>query len=250
MEIQFFSPEIVRILKYPSDSVIDKKSLSVIKTPEKVDLKISEDDNFFTISSNSLMVKLNRKSGEISYSDLNGNSLFTEATPGYKFTPTNDAGESTFKVSQSFQLEPDEAIYGLGILQQGKMSQRNQEVYMVQGNTQDYVPFFQSVKGYGLFWDNYSPTTFKDDDNGTQFSSEVGKCIDYYFMLGGNADGVIAEMRDLTGQVPMFPLWTFGFWQSKERYKSQDETVGVVEKYRELGVPLGWYYSRLAILGR
>src|SRR5690606_15981992 len=57
-------------------------------------------------------------------------------------------------------------------------------------------------------------------------------------MYGGNADGVIACMRDLTGQVPMFPLWTFGYWQSRERYKSQDETVGVVEKYRELGVPL------------
>ncbi len=237
VDIQFFSPKIVRILKYPQDSVIDKKSLSVIKTPEKVDLNITEDDNFFTVSSNSLMVKLNRKSGEISYSDLNGNSLFTEAT-GYVFTPTNDAGENTFKVSQSFKLEPDEAIYGLGILQQGKMSQRNQEVQMVQGNTQDYVPFFQSVKGYGLFWDNYSPTTFKDDSNGTLFSSEVGTCIDYYFMLGGNADGVIAEMRNLTGQAPMFPLWTFGFWQSKERYKSQDETVDVVKKYRELGVPL------------
>ena len=36
-------------------------------------------------------------------------------------------------------------------------------------------------------------------------------------------------MRNLTGQVPMFPLWTFGYWQSKERYKSQDETVGVVK---------------------
>ncbi|PKQ45153.1 glycoside hydrolase family 31 protein [Confluentibacter flavum] len=238
VDIQFFSPKIVRILKYPQDSVIDKKSLSVVKTPEKMDLNISEDENHFTISSNSLSVKLNRKSGEIAYSDLNGNSLFTEASPGYDFTPTNDAGESTFKVSQSFQLETDEAIYGLGILQQGKMSQRNQEVYMVQGNTQDYVPFFQSVKGYGLFWDNYAPTTFKDGSDGTQFSSDVGTCIDYYFMLGGNADGVIAEMRDLTGQAPMFPLWTFGFWQSKERYKSQEETVGIVEKYRELEVPL------------
>src|SRR5690606_16589239 len=159
VEIQFFSPEIVRIVKYLQDSVIDKKSLSVIKTPEKVDLNISEDENYFTISSSSLSVKLNRKSGEIIYSDLNGNSLFAEAASGYEFKPANDAGEKTFNVSQSFQLEPDEAIYGLGILQKGKMSQRNQEVKMVQNNTQDYVPFFQSVKGYGLFWDNYSPTT-------------------------------------------------------------------------------------------
>ena len=109
---------------------------------------------------------------------------------------------------------------------------------MVQGNTDDYIPFFLSVKGYGLFWDNYSPTLFEDNPESTSFKSDVGDCIDYYFMYGGNADGVIACMRDLTGQVPMFPLWTYGYWQSKERYKSQDELVGVVKKYRELGVPL------------
>src|SRR5690554_2498230 len=118
------------------------------------------------------------------------------------------------------------------------MSQRNQEVHMVQNNTWDFVTFFQSVKGYGLFWDNYSPTTFKDEPGETFFRSDVGEGIDYYFMYGGDADGVVAQMRDLTGQVPMFPLWTYGYWQSKERYKSQNETVGVVRKYRELGVPL------------
>ena len=45
-------------------------------------------------------------------------------------------------------------------------------------------------------------------------------------------------MRTLSGQVPMFPLWTYGYWQSKERYKSQDELLDVVRRYRELQVPL------------
>ena len=62
--------------------------------------------------------------------------------------------------------------------------------------------------------------------------------MDYYFMYGSDADGVIAQMRYLTGEVPMFPLWTYGYWQSKERYKSQKEVVDVVRKYRDLGVPL------------
>ena len=118
------------------------------------------------------------------------------------------------------------------------MIQRNLSLNMIQGNTDDYVPFFLSAKGYGLFWDNYSPTLFEDSPENTSFKSEVGDCVDYYFMFGGDADGVIACMRDLTGQVPMFPLWTFGYWQSKERYKSQDELVDVVKKYRELAVPL------------
>jgi len=238
VEIQFLSSKIVRILKHPKNSAVDKKSLSVIKIPEKLNLKITENDNFYIVSSDKLKVKLDRKTATVSFFDLNEKSFFLEKKEAFEFLPTNDAGDKTFVVSQSFQLEPEETIYGLGILQNRKMSQRNQKVRMVQGNTDDYVPFFQSIKGYGLFWDNYSPTIFEDNANGTTFRSEVGNCIDYYFMLGGNADGVIAQMRELTGQAPMFTLWTFGYWQSKERYKSQEETVDVVKKYRELEVPL------------
>ena len=68
--------------------------------------------------------------------------------------------------------------------------------------------------------------------------SQVGDAVDYYFMLGGSADGVIAQMRHLSGDVPMFPLWTFGYWQSKERYKTAAETESIVDQYRDLQVPL------------
>ena len=70
------------------------------------------------------------------------------------------------------------------------------------------------------------------------FDAEVGDGVDYYFMYGGSADGVIAQMRYLSGDVPMFPLWTYGFWQSKERYKSAAETESIVDQYRALNVPL------------
>ena len=40
----------------------------------------------------------------------------------------------------------------------------------------------------------------------TSFRSEVGDCVDYYFMYGKNADGVIAQVRSLTWQAPMFQL--------------------------------------------
>ena len=70
------------------------------------------------------------------------------------------------------------------------------------------------------------------------FDAEVGDGVDYYFMYGKSADGVIAQMRYLSGDVPMFPMWTYGFWQSKERYKSAAETEGIVDQYRALNVPL------------
>ena len=238
VEIQFYGSSIVRVIKSPQGKNFEKESMSVVKTPEKVNFNILQSKDELLIKNKSVEVALSLENGKVTFKNTKGDILLVEKENGSSFTDFDDAGVKTYSISQSYLLEQDEAIYGLGILQNGKMSQRNQEVRMVQNNTWDFVTFFQSVKGYGLFWDNYSPTTFKDNAIETSFSSEVGECIDYYFMYGGDADGVIAEMRDLTGQVPMFPLWTYGYWQSKERYKSQNETVGVVKKYRELGVPI------------
>ena len=208
-----------------------KESLSVIKMPQMTEYAVRQKGDELLISGESLTVGLDLMTGSAFFKDKSGKTLLAEKEDGAKFIGFSDAGVKTYTVKQSFVLESDEAIYGLGI-------QRDLELRMIQGNTDDYIPFFQSVRGYGLFWDNYSPTTFSDHPEETFFSSDVGDCIDYYFMYGGNADGVVAKMRELTGQVPMFPLWTYGYWQSRERYKSQNETVGVVQKYRELGVPI------------
>jgi len=238
LEIEFYNPSTVRIIKSPSGSSFTKNSLSVIATPIKTDLISKQQNDNLTIKSKDITVRCNLTSGAISFYNNAAVTLLNEKENSASFTPFNDAGSNTYTIQQSYVLDKDEAIYGLGQQQQGKMVQRNLTLNMIQGNTDDYVPFFQSAKGYGLFWDNYSPTVFTDNTESTSFKSDVGDCIDYYFMYGGNADGVIGCMRNLTGQVPMFPLWTYGYFQSKERYKSQDEIVDVVKKYRELGVPL------------
>jgi alpha-D-xyloside xylohydrolase len=238
VEIQFYTPSTVRILKWPAGTTFTKKSLSVIETPQKTAFNIHQSGDELFLKSKNVQVYLNLKNGRISFSTPAGESLLREKEAGVSFNNFDDAGAKTYTVGQSYVLDKGEAIYGLGQQQQGKMNQRNDILHMIQGNTDDYIPFILSEKGYGLYWDNYSPTLFVDNPDSTTFKSDVGNCIDYYFMYGGNTHGVIAQMRDLTGQVPMLPLWTYGYWQSRERYKSQDEIVGVVKKYRELGVPL------------
>ena len=206
VEIQFVTPEIVRVIKSLPGETVEKKSLSVIKKAENVSFKVSESDRIISLVSDVLTVKVNSKTGTVSYLSASGDALLSEKAGSVAFIPFNDAGNETYSVKQSFSLDTDEAIYGLGILQNGKMSQRNQQVHMVQNNTWDFSTFFQSVKGYGVFWDNYSPTDFTDNEAGTEFASEVGDCIDYYFMYGEDADGVVAQVRNLTGEVPMFPF--------------------------------------------
>jgi alpha-D-xyloside xylohydrolase len=238
IEIQFVTPEIVHIYKIPEDnSIPSKNSLSVTKTQEEVSLEINQQNDVVCLKSESLQVSLNMLTGKITFFDLNSSNLLTEKDYGAQFTRFNDAGNQTYRIRQAFLLEDEEAIYGLGQHQNGKMNQRDQRITLRQENMQICIPFIQSMKGYGLFWDNYSPTTFQDNPQEMSWES-TGFCVDYYFLYGENADGVISQMRKLTGQVPMFPLWTFGFLQSRERYTGQEETLDVVKKYRNLQIPL------------
>lgn len=238
IEIQFYSPAIVHIVKYPAGTSFTPNSYSVIEMPEKVDLKITNDLQSVTVSSELLNVKLHLATGKIIFFDTNEKCLLSEKDYGAQFTPVIYERENLYLVRQAFKLDKEEAIYGLGQQQNGKMSQRNQKVFLQQDNGKIAIPYVQSIKGYSLFWDNYSPTIFLDNLQEMSFDSQAGNYMSYYFMYGKSPDGVIAQMRKLTGQAPMHPLWTYGFWQSRERYKSQEEMLDVVKKFRSLDVPL------------
>ena len=122
IDISFFSPVTVRILKSPDGWKYTKESLSVIGQPEKVKLSVSSKGGILTIKSHQLTVHLNEETGQITFASSDGKSLLQEQNKGARFDDFNDAGTKTFSVYQSFTLEKDEAIYGLGQLQNGKIS--------------------------------------------------------------------------------------------------------------------------------
>ena len=224
VKIEFITPSIVHVVKGTPT-----KSLVVTAKPQ--DVAVSRNGN--TWKSSELTVKLEPETETLVFLTNKGKVLLKEK--GIRIVRKNTGD---FEVSQSFFLDKDEAIYGLGTIQNGKMNRRGEKKRMEQSNLEDFQNVLQSIKGWGIYWENYSPTLFEDNAEGMSFTSESGEGVDYYFMYGGSADGVIAKMRELTGDVPMFPLWTYGFWQSKERYKTARETESIVDKYRELQVPL------------
>ena len=218
VKVEFYTPTTVRIVK---GEKVPEGSYAVTASPEDVKVKVSKGKNSAVYMSSKLTVTV--KGDQVSFA-VNGRDILKE--------------KESSALSQTFVLDPDEAIYGLGILQDGALSLRGKKRYMIQGNTEDFVSIVHSVKGYAIFWDNTSPTTFEDSTDGMSFTSEVGDAIDYYFIYGGNADGVIAGIRQLTGSVPMLPKWSYGFMQSRERYKSSAELLGALHGYRERNIPL------------
>ena len=224
VKVEFVTPNIVHVVKGQPT-----KTLVVTLQPQQVE--VTQKGNIW--KSSELTVKLDPGSQSLTFMTSKGKVLLREN--GWSLIRKNI---DEFEVSQTFTLDKDEAIYGLGTVQDGKMNRRGLKKRMEQSNLEDFQNVLQSIKGWSIYWENYSPTMFEDNAQGMTFTSEAGQGVDYYFMYGGSADGNIALMRQLTGDVPMFPLWTYGYWQSKERYKSAKETESIVDQYRALNVPL------------
>lgn len=86
-----------------------------------------------------------------------------------------------------------------------------------------------------------------EEQNKLSLWSEMGSQIDYYFIRGNNADEVIKGYRTITGKSQIMPKWAMGFWQSRERYKTQNELLGALKGYRDRKIPidnivLDWSY--------
>jgi alpha-D-xyloside xylohydrolase len=86
-----------------------------------------------------------------------------------------------------------------------------------------------------------------EEEQRMSLSSDTGKAIDYFFVSGKNQDQLIRSYRTLTGKSVLLPKWAYGFWQSRERYKTQQEIIDTLSAYRARKIPidnivLDWSY--------
>lgn len=121
----------------------------------------------------------------------------------------------------------------------------NFDLPLVSGKTADVRVEWEPNAGYIALL--HSDPLPDPDRHSLMLSSEVGKALDYYFVAGDSMDGVISGYRTLTGKAPILPKWAYGFWQSRQRYQTQEELLGVLREYRKRGLPLDnivedWFY--------
>jgi alpha-D-xyloside xylohydrolase len=239
LRVQPCSDSIIRITYSATETIPQQTEYVVIKsqwTPEK--FKVESSDKDVTISTAKLRVIVTKIDGAITYKDTGGQQLMVEGTR--TLTPVDVNGEKTYKAESFLNVYGSpEGLFGLGQHQAGVWNYRGESVDVSQENSNIAVPLLVSSNGYGLFWNNFSRTRFNNRfANYLYISSEVAETIDYYFLYGPELDQVVAEYRELTGAAPMFGKWAYGFWQCKNRYKSQAELLGVAHKYRELKIPV------------
>lgn len=236
--VSCLSDQIIHVQATP-EGAVGKESLVILKNHvlKPTFCSVQKNKEGISMSTSKLIINYSTVDKCISFTDrVCGKLLLKEKMRD--FVRQSVGGEDIWNIRQVFSLSSEEAIYGLGQYQEGAMNYRGKKVKLLQANKDIVNPFLISTRSYGILWDNYSKTLFEDNENGATFWSEIADEINYYFIAGDNMDRVIANYHALTGKVPMFPKSAFGYWQSKERYKSFDELTEVVAEYRRRQIPL------------
>jgi alpha-D-xyloside xylohydrolase len=225
-----YSPE--RAFRFPAEYVVVKREWPAAT------FEVSESADQVTLATGSLRIAVARKDSSIVFYDARGRKLAQENDR--TLTPVERNGEKTYQLERfSNMWDTQEAFYGLGQHQAGVFNWRGESVDIVQDNTNISVPLLLSSNGYGIFWNNPSRTRFNNRFvHAFYISSEVADQMDYYFLYGPGFDRVISAYRELTGGVPLFGKWAYGYWQSKNRYDSQAEILSVAKRYRAEHIPL------------
>jgi alpha-D-xyloside xylohydrolase len=227
---------------------------------------LGEDEAEIRMSSALMSLRVDRSTGRFSYWNRRGDLLFRESEKDGKlleprpvsrrvFDPAaavikqtvdglkSDSGEGrevhvrdAYRARLGFEFSPREAIYGLGQHEEGKLDYRGRCQYLYQQNMKVAVPFLASSRGWGLLWQGYSAMLFRDDQFGSYLQAECDEEMDFFVIAGDALDDIVRGYRRLTGRAYLPPRWAFGYFQSKERYKSQAELLEVAREYEKRGL--------------
>ncbi len=264
--ITFVSPRTVRLrFTTRSEPISETPSLMLAgPVPKDNSWKMEQTDEAVTYTSAYGKVRLIKNPWHVEFYDSQGRLLTRTqnlSDPHTYFTSipfsfirrASDLGRST---AATFQLSPDEKIFGCGE-SFTRLNKRGQKIVaytrdaMGVQNEWMYkpIPFFMSSNGYGMFVHTSTPVTF---DFGQTFDQHNviytgDENLDLFIFLGDPKE-ILTEYTALTGRSPVPPLWSFGFWMSRITYKSEDEVRDVAAKLRQYRIPsdvihldTGWF---------
>lgn len=230
-------------------------SQAVILQPESVAGLIVNENEIITPSTT---VRINPVSGTVAFYDNAGNLLIEEASSLSKGDGSN---------SVSFIMPSGVNFYGAGerghslVLNGDSLSFYNRQNYgYTEGDPRISqmgisVPWIVSDAGYGIFFDDYNKAGIVMGDT-IVYNSENPAPFDYYFINGNNMAEAVTGYTQLTGKQPLPPLWTLGYITSKYGYKTQDETLGVIDTLKTKGYPVDgvvldlYWYGKETDMGR
>lgn len=262
-----YTDKSIRLSYTYKDTFSDQVKPGVIATPDAA-WDFTENDREIILKTNEVSVIINRQTACYEYRSNKGELLLREAAvesrdldeftktilskdgQTVEIVKTADGEKQVVKEAKLVEtgkayhtklkllFDENEEVYGLGQHEEGYGTLRGKTVYCHQGNRKIALPLLVSNKGYGLLIDTYAPYIFNDFGFDSYIATEADDEMDFYFIAGGSMENVIREYRTLTGKASLLPKWAYGYWQSKERFETQEEIENTVEEYRRRNIGL------------
>ncbi len=188
---QVYTDNIIRVSATADKQFSTRPSLVVQAKPSTPSFQVEQDGQNVLLRTSALLVSIDKTSGAVSFSDLDGNTLLAEDRRC--FSPIEVEGDKGYSFQQVFSSPDDEAFYGLGQHQSDEFNYKGKNETLYQYNTKVSNPVIVSNKGYGLYWDNYSLTRWgnpKDYSNLDELFVEGGLIGTYY-----NGEGAVLVER-------------------------------------------------------
>ena len=207
---------------------------------------LAEDSGALRISTAELEVVVHRSPLQIEFRDVKTDQTINADQSPMRFDPQSGV------VAAAKKLGFDEHFYGLGEKatrldkRRGEFTMWNSDTFGYQEGTDPVyqsIPFYigwQHGAAYGVFFDNSYRTHFDFGASSQEyaaFSAEGGE-MNYYFFQGPSIKKILARYADLTGHMPMPPMWALGNQQSRYSYYPDSLAEEVVRKYRADDLPL------------
>lgn len=167
--------------------------------------------------------------------DHAADSISALGLAGREFKPLNGGAS---RITVRFEPVAGERLYGMGQYQQPNLDLAGCTLELAQRNSQASVPFVVSSHGYGFLWNTPAVGEACFARNGTRWTSEAATCVDYWITAGDTPADILRNYAKATGTAPMMPDFALGLWQSKLRYRTQDELMTVARDYAARGIPL------------
>jgi len=200
--------------------------------------QFSQSDSAATIATARLAVALSTRDGNLTFMTANGEPLLHERQ-NLPRTYLPSLAPGLLHIEDRFGPDATEALYGLGQHQSGMFNYRGSTVELGQNNTDVAIPLLVSSKGYAILW-NTASFTYVDNRFPLELNLEsmAAPQIDFFVLYGPQMDAIVHEYRSLTGHAPLFAGWAYGFFQSKDRYKTQEEMLSIAAGYRSRHIPM------------
>lgn len=197
VRLQVVGEKIIRVSATPDGAFADPASLVVLPQQGTTEFTVSQDNDTVTVATSYINASVATTTGEVWFTDTDGNLLLREQIDGGKhFTPIEAGGTRGYTIRQVFESPDDEAFYGLGQHQSDEFNYKGKSEELYQYNTKVSVPFVVSSKKYGLLLDSYSLCRFGSPDGYKQ----LGEIFTLYDKQGleGALTGVYAAADSAT----------------------------------------------------